>query len=77
MPSPFKKQKPFVSYRVYFNIDPEDSETASQFQCKKDDEYNLWYLDADKYKESPFPKNEQLRTMFQPFKAIGKHQYFL
>jgi hypothetical protein len=77
MPSPFKKQKPFLSYRVYFNIDPEDTETASQFECKKDVEYNLWYLDADKYKVSPFPKNEQLRMMFQPFKAIGRHQYFL
>lgn len=77
MPSPFKKQKPFLSYRVYFNIDPEDTETASQFECKKDVEYNLWYLDADKYKETPFPKNEQLRMMFQPFKAIGRHQYFL
>lgn len=77
MPNPFKKIKPFVSYRVYFNIDPDDTETASQFQCKMDEEYKLWYLDSDKYNESVFPKNNNLRMMYNPFKAIGKHQFFL
>ena len=77
MPGPFKKIKPFISYRVYFNIDPEDTETALKFQCKMDKEYNLWYLDSDKYNESEFPKNDELKMMYNPFKAIGKHQYLL
>lgn len=77
MPNPFKKQKPFISYRIYFSVDPEDTEIASKYDFKKDNEYNLWYLDSDKYKDSVFAKNEQLKMLYQPFKAIGKHQYFL
>lgn len=77
MPNPFKKHKPFISYRIYFSVDPEDTETALKYNFKKDSEYKLWYLDSDIYKDSEFTKNEQLKMIYRPFKAIGRHQYFL
>ena len=73
----FKVQKPFISYRVYISIDANDKETATQFNLEWDKEYNCWYLDGHKYKESQISKDQSLKRSMQPFKVYGRHQYFL
>lgn len=77
MPNPFKVIKPFISYRVYMSVEPNDKEIAEEYNFEWDKEYNCWYLDGHKYLESEISKKQHLKDLFKPFKAYGRHQYFL
>lgn len=73
----FKKTKPFVSYRVYMNVDEEDTESVTEYGFKWDDEYKTWYLDGYEYINSNIAKDERIKMKFSPFKVYGHHQYFI
>ena len=78
MKSPFIKNKPFVSFRVYMIVEEGyDTDELKQYNFEWGKEFGLWYLENDKYIASPISKSEELKMQFQPFKAIGNHQYFL
>ena len=73
----FTRTKPFISYRVYMCIDVNDIENVERFGFEWDKEYNAWYLDGHKYKDSLIAKDDVIKMMFKPFKVYGQHQQFL
>jgi hypothetical protein len=73
----FKKQKPFISYRVYMCVEEDDVDTPIQYNLKWDNEYKTWYLDGHSYAESKIAKQVDIKMALKPFKVYGKHQYFL
>ena len=73
----FKKQKPFISFRVYMCVAEDDLDTANQFNLQWDAEFKTWYLDGDKYAESKIAKQDHVKMRLRPFRAHGQHQQFL
>lgn len=73
----FKKQKPFISFRVYMCVDKDDTDTAKQFNLEWDKTMTTWYLDGHKYAESQITKRPDIKNILKPFRAYGQHQQFI
>jgi hypothetical protein len=75
--SVFKPYKPFISFRVYMCVAEADTNTANKYNLIWDKEYETWYLDGHKYKESDIYKQVDIKRVLKPFRAFGRHQYFI